>query len=318
MDINNPAAIARLREDWKVRTLKAFHEGAKPVAEMLCQMETSGNAVNVYDLLIQIPVMKRFGGQVQKQNTGRAQHRIENAEFEATVSVRQADVERDNIGQYNNQFDMLGISARRRPDRYLAELMIAAFSTVDYTGVNFFGANKPHIPGVLDAGTFTNLMTEKPSAASWEKAKQLLGNILDANGEPMGLGGNLTVVCSQKWESTFKRILNAELIMQVAGANTAGAAVTNIYKGDAELIKFPYLNTAAREDKWFVLDTSYPLRAFVNQVETQPRFYAQDNPNTHEDAFKQHVFNYQVYARGELGFGLPQLAVGSTGADAAL
>jgi phage major head subunit gpT-like protein len=317
MDINNPAALARLREDWKVRTFKAFHEGAMSVSDRICQKETSSNAVNVYDLLVQLPVMKRFGGQVQKQNMARAQHRIENAEFETTIAVKQADVERDNIGQYNNKFDMLGISGRRRPDRYLAELMIAAFSTVDYTGTNFFAANKPHIPGVIDAGTFTNLMTEKPSAASWEKAKQLIGNILDANGEPMGLGGNLTVVCSQKWESTFKRILNAELIMQVGGANQA-AAVTNIYKGDAELIKFPYLNTAAREDKWFVLDTSFPLRAFIDQEETKPRFYVQDNPNTHKDAFDQHVFLYQLYVRGEMGFGLPQLAVGSTGADAAL
>lgn len=317
MDINNPAAIARLREDWKVRTFKAFHEGATSVSDRICQKETSGNAVNVYDLLVQLPVMRKFGGQVVKQNMSRAQHRIENAEFEATISVKQADIERDNIGQYNNKFDMLGISARRRPDRYLAELMVTGFTTPDYTGVNFFGANKPHLPGVIDAGTFTNLMTEKPSAGSWEKAKLLLGNILDANGEPMGLGGNLTVVCSQKWESTFKRILNAELIMQVGGANQA-ASVTNIYKGDAELIKFPYLNTAAREDKWFVLDTSFPLRAFIDQEETKPRFYAQDNPNVHKDAFDQHVFNYQVYVRGEIGFGLPQLAIGSTGADAAL
>jgi phage major head subunit gpT-like protein len=312
MDITSAAARARLREDWKVRVFKAFHEGDKSVADLLCQKEKSSNAVSVYDLLVALPVMKKFVDQIKKQNLQRAQHRIENAEFEATISVKQADIERDNIGQYNNKFDMLGIAARKRPDRYLAQLMVDGFTQLDYTGLAFFAANKPHVPGVIDAGTFTNLMTNKPSAASWEYAIQLMGNIMDANGEPMGLGGKKTVVCSTKWASTFRRILNAELIGEVVG--DSAVAVSNIYRGTADLVEFTWLNTSARQDKWFVLDTSYPLRAFIDQEETQPRFYAQDDPNTHQDAFKEHVFNYQVYARGEIGFGLPQLAIGSTGA----
>lgn len=316
MDITSAAARTRLREDWKIRMLKAFTEGATPVAERICQQETSNNAVNVYDLLVAIPTMKKFAGQVQKQNLARAQHRIENAEYEATLAVKQADIERDNIGQYNNKFDMLGIAARRRADRALATLMIAAFTDNDYTGTPFFSTDKPHLPDLIGSPTFTNLMTEKPSSGSWEKAKQIMGKIMDLNGEPMGLGGQKLVVCSTKWASTFRRILNAELIGEVVG--DGAAAVSNIYKGDADLVEFTYLNTTAREDKWFVLDASYPLRAFINQTETQPRFYAQDDPNSHKDAFDQHVFLYQVYQRGEVGFGLPQLAVGSTGADAAL
>lgn len=318
MDITSAAARTRLREDWKIRMLKAFTEGAKSVSDLICQAESSNNAVNVYDLLIALPILKKFAGQIEKQNLQRAQHRIENGEYQATISVRQADIERDNIGQYNNKFDMLGIAARRYPDRALGQLIADSFTVLDYTGTPFFAADKPHIPGVIGAGAFTNLMTEKPSVASWEKAKKLMAYIMDANGEPMGLGAEKTVVCSAKWSSTFRRILNAELIMQVAGANTAGAAVSNIFKGDATIVELPYLNSAAREDKWVVLDTSWPLRAYIHQTEVGPRMYAQDDPNTHKDAFEQHVFNYQVYLRGELGFGLPQLAVGSTGADAAL
>lgn len=316
MDITSAAARQRLREDWKIRVLKAFTEGAKSVADLICQLETSNNAVNVYDLLIALPILKKYVGQIQKQNLVRAQHRIENAEYQATISVRQADIERDNIGQYSNKFDMLGIAARRYPDRALGQLIADAFTVHDYTGTAFFAADKPHVPGLVDAGTFTNLMTEKPSVGSWEKAKQLMAYIMDANGEPMGLGSMKTVVCSAKWSSTFRRILNAELIMQVAG--DAGAAVSNIYKGDATIIELPYLNTAARENKWIVQDTSWPLRSFIHQTEVGPRFYAQDDPNTHLNAFEEHVFNYQVYLRGEVGYGLPQLAIGSTGADAAL
>lgn len=315
MDLTR-ANLNRLFEDWRITSLAAFDEGAPPVSERICQIETSNAAVNIYDLMIQFPLFKRFRDQVEKQNLASAQHQIANDEWESTVSVKQADVERDTYGKYNNMFKMLGIASRRSPDAALAALMIAAFNTNDYTGTPFFSTNKPHLPKVAGVPTFTNLMTEKPSAASWEKAKQLLGAITDLNGQPMGLGGQRTVVTSQKYESTWKRILNAELIMQVSG--DAGAAVTNIYKGDAELIVFPYLNSAPREDKWAVLDTSWPLRAFILQNETALRLYKQDDPNTHHDAFNNHIFKYQGYYRGDVGFGLPHLAVGSTGADPAL
>ncbi len=312
------ANLDRLREDWKVTTFEAFDAAPKPFWDRLAQYETSKNAINVYEQLVALPKMRRFRDQIVLQNLQSFQHRIANDEWESSVQVRQADVERDDIGRYTNMFKMLGMAARRAPDVTLAQVMTSGFSTLDYTGANFFAADKPHIPGVVDAGTFTNLMTEKPSVGSWEKARQLSANILDINGDPLSLGASMTVVCSTKWEPTWKRILNAELIMQVAGSNTAGAAVTNIYKGSADLVVFPYLNTSARENNWFVLDTTFPIRAFIYQEEVKTRFYAQDNPNTHEDAFKKHVFNYQAYARGEVGFGAPQLAIGSTGADAAL
>jgi len=316
MDINSQAAITRLRERWQVRYLKAFTEGAAPVAETIGQIEQSTAEIEVYDLLIQFPAFARFKDQIKKSNMGRAQVRIGNEEFQATVEVPQAKIERDQIGQYNNMFDLLGQSARRHPDILMAALMASGFTALDYTGLPFFAADKPHLPGVVDALTFTNLMTEKPSVGSWEKARQLMGNITDANGQPMGIGSKKTVVCSTKWASTFKRILHAELIGQVVGSGAA--AVSNIYAGDADMIEFTYLNTSANEDKWFVLDQSWPVRAFILQKEVQPRFYAQDNPNVHKDAFDQHVFNYQGYYRGNVGFGLPQLAIGSTGADAAL
>lgn len=316
MDINNQAAITRLRERWQTRTLKAFTEGPAPVSEQICQIEQSTAAIEVYDMLVKFPAFERFKDQVKKGNMAREQVRIPNDEFSDVVAVKQADIERDQIGQYNNIFDMLGVAARRHPDKLLAALMVSGFTTNDYTGQPFFDADKPHLPGVVDARTFTNKMTEKPSAGSWEKAKQLMGNIVDANGDPMGIGIKKLVVCSQKWESTFKRILHAELIGQVVG--TGAAAVSNIYAGDADMVMFPYLNTAANEDKWFVLDVGWPLRAFILQKEVALRQYAQDNPNVHKDAFDQHVFNYQGYYRGNVGFGMPQLAIGSTGADAAL
>ncbi len=317
LDINSAEARKRLRENWKVIMLKALHAAPPSVAARLCQQETSSAAVEVYDMLVQLPVMKELADKIKVQSTGKAQFRIENIELEASVAVRQAALERGEASQFNSKFEMLGIAAARRADRYLAKLLTSGFTTNDYTGLPFFAADKPHIPGVIDIGTFSNLMTEKPSAGSWEKAKQLLAYIKDPNGEPFGLGDNLIVVCSTKYASTMKRVLKAETITEVV-AGEGVAAVSNIYAGDATLIEFKHLNTAANQDKWFVLDCSLPVRAVIEQTETKPQFYAQDDPNVHKDAYEQHVFNYQVYQRAALGFGLPQLAVGSTGAADAL
>lgn len=317
IDINSAAARLRLREDWKTVMFKGFEsEGAKSVTDLIAEKQSSSAAVNVYDMLVALPIMKRFKDQIKVQVTARAQHRIENEELEASVEVPQAAIERGEAAQFNNKFTMLGYAVRRRPDRFLAQLLIDGFSTPDYTGTNFFADAKPHLPNLLDAGTFDNKMTEKPSAGSWEAAKQKLNYILDANGEPMNVGSKLMVVCSSKWATTFKKILNAETILE-AGSQS-DAAVSNIYRGDADLIEFKHLNTSARQDYWFVVNVGEPVRAIIDQTETSPRFYAQDDPNTHKDAFDRHVFRYQAYQRAAVGFGLPQLIVGSTGADAAL
>lgn len=317
IDINSAAARTRLREDWKTVMFKGFEsEGAKSVTDLIAEKQSSSAAVNVYDMLVALPIMKRFKDQIKVQITARAQHRLENEELEASVEVPQAAIERGEAAQFNNKFTMLGYAVRRRPDRFLAQLLIDGFTTLDYTGTAFFADSKPHLPGLLDAGTFDNKMTEKPSAGSWEAAKQKLNYIMDANGEPMNVGSKLMVVCSSKWATTFKKILNAETILE-AGENS-DAAVSNIYRGDADLIEFKHLNTSARQDKWFVVNVGEPVRAIIDQTETQPRFYAQDDPNTHKDAFDRHVFRYQAYQRAVVGFGLPQLIIGSTGADNAL
>lgn len=316
MNIQSQVAINRARENWQVRFLKAFTEGPQPIAETLCQRETSRKAVEIYKLLVKFPGFKKFTGELEKEGMAWAEHSIPNEEWHDSVEVPRADIERDDIGQYNNMFELLGQAARRHPDELLAAVMAGAFATNDYTGMAFFAADKPHIPGVVDAGTFTNLMTEKPSAASLEKAYQLMANIKDANGKPLSIGGKKLVICSDTYGSTFRKLLKAETITEVVTGQGV-ASVANIYSGTADLVVMPHLNTTADKHKWFLLDQSWPLRAFVLQSEVKPRFIAQDAEKD-DGPFNRKVNIYQGYYRGNVGFGLPQLAVGSTGADAAL
>lgn len=316
MNIQSQAAMNRARENWQVKFLKAFTEGPQPIAEAICQRENSTKAVEIYKLLVKFPGFKQFAGELEKEGMGWAEHAIPNKEWHDTVEVPRADIERDDIGQYSNIFELLGQAARRHPDERLAAVMVSAFATNDYTGLPFFAADKPHIPGVVDANKFTNLMTEKPSAGSLEKAYQTMANIKDASGKPMSLGGKKMVICSDTYGSTFRKLLKAETITEVV-AGEGVASVANIYSGTADLVILPHLNTAADKHKWFLLDQSWPLRAFILQSEVKPRFIAQDREQD-EGPFNRKVNIYQGYYRGDVGFGLPQLAVGSTGADNAL
>lgn len=309
--------MTRNRENWQVTFLKAFTEGSgKPFAEIICQMETSKKAVEIRKMLAKFPGFKKFTGEIEAEGMAWVEQSLANEEWHDTVLVPRADIERDDIGQYGKEFEMMGVAARRHPDELLAAVMVSGFTKVDYTGLNFFAANKPHIPGVVEAKTFTNLMTEKPSAASLEKAYLLMAGIRDATGKPMGIGGKKMVVCSDKWGSTFRKLLKAETILEVV-PGTGAAAVANIYSGTADVAVFNHLYDGTNDDKWFVLDQSWPLRAFILQHEVKPRFIAQDKEND-DIPFRLKKNAYQGYYRGNVGFGLPQLAVGSTGADAAL
>ena len=60
MDINNPAARLRIRENWRVKFLDAFTSGAVPAAEQICQQEQSSAAIEVYDLLIAVPFFQKI------------------------------------------------------------------------------------------------------------------------------------------------------------------------------------------------------------------------------------------------------------------
>jgi phage major head subunit gpT-like protein len=317
MNIQSQAAMNRARENWQVTFLKAFTEGAgRPLAEIMCQMETSKKAVEIRKMLTKFPGFKKFTGEIEAESMAWTEQSLANEEWADTVLVPRADIERDDIGQYGKEFEMMGAAARRHPDELLAAVMASAFTTNDYTGLPFFAADKPHIPGVVDAKKFTNLMTAKPSAGSLEAAYLLMAGIRDATGKPMGIGGKKMVVCSDKWGSTFRKLLKAETIVEVVTGEGV-ATVANIYSGTADLAVFNYLYDGTNDDKWFVLDQSWPLRAFILQHEVKPRFIAQDR-ETDDIPFRLKKNAYQGYYRGNVGFGLPQLAVGSTGATSAL
>jgi phage major head subunit gpT-like protein len=296
------ANLKALNKGYRTLFMGAYQGGA-PMVDRFAMRTQSSSKEEFYGWLGAVPGLRELVGEVNIRNLVDHNFSIENKEFESTVGVTRADIERDRFGVYNPLFTAMGVAARQHPDELLADLMVAGFTSKCYTGKNFFDTD--HAPKGTKKTKFSNKGTKKLSAANYEIARANIKSRLNSEGRPMNLGSGLVLVVSPAYESTAREILIAE---RVAGGDS------NVNKGTASLEVWPQL--AANEDMWFLLEEGQPVKPFINQVEVETEFASLDNPND-DHVFKKKEFLHQAYRRGNVGYGLPELAYGSTGADAA-
>lgn len=288
-----------------VRTLfwDAYHGGGTPHVDSFAMRAVSSAAENIYGWLGAIPGLKELVGEFAIQNLLEHSYSIKNKEFGVIIGVKRPDIERDNLGIYTPRFAALGMAAREHADELLFERLAAGFSAACYTGKNFFDSNHEPKPGGVK---FSNKGTKKLSAANFETARQNLLGRLNYEGRPMNLGRDLVLVVSPKWDKTARDIVLAD--------NLANGG-TNTLKGTARLVTSARL-AGASEDNWFLFDLGQPVKPFINQEEVPTEFTNQESLND-DSVFEKSEFRYKAYRRGNVGYGMPELAYGSTGADAA-
>lgn len=312
----NQSSLAQLFTGFKV----LFNEGiqsADPQWSKFAMLSPSDKASELYHWLGAIPSMKELLGELTTENLAASTYQIFNKEFASLVGVKQADIERNSLGLYNTQFSAMGMAAAEHPDELTANLLINGFTQKDYTGKNFFDATK--LQDSKDKTGFTNKGTKKLSADNFTTARANIRSRLNSAGRPMNLGRKLLLVVSPDNETLGRQILQADYIAQAA-TNKAGtenisvAGVTNVNKGTAELLVWTRL--AANPNMWFLLDVGYPVKPLILQEEKKTSLLSLTSMES-DHVFKTHEFLYQGYGRYNAGYGLPQLAYGSTGADAA-
>lgn len=310
-------SLQNLNKGFRTLFLDALHGGgATPRVDRYAMRTTSSTAEENYRWLSAMPGMRKLIGEVQIRNLTDHGFKVANEEFETTIGVKRADIERDQFGMYNMLFNAMGLATRTHPDELLFALLIAGFTTTCYTGKYFFDSDHEPVKG----GTkFSNKGTKKLSAANFQDARANIKGRKNSEGRPMNLGNDLVLVVSPKNEALGREILQADTLQKIvtnkAGTeNVASTAVTNVNKGTATLDVCPLLSAA--EESWFLLDLGYPIKPFINQVEVEPEFVSLDDPKS-EHALLKKEWLHQAYRRGAVGLGLPELAYGSTGADAA-
>ena len=306
----NQGTISALFKGYRVIYEQAFTAG-KPKWPGVAMKTPSSSAEELYHWLGSMSGMEEFTGKAIIDNFTAAKYAIANKEFQKIAGIRRADIERDTYGIYNPRMQMLGALAAKHPDALVSGLLKNGFTTLDYTGKNFFDTNKVQDPG--GPVTLTNKGTDKLSPISFQAARAQIKSVQNSNGIPVDIGEELQLVVPPQLETVGKQILEADNIAQFAtndGAPVGVAAVANVNKGSAKLFVWSSLSDLPAQ--WYLLATGLPVKPLMLQVEKETEFNSLVSPND-EHVFLQNEFLYKVYGRYNAGFGFPQLAWGSNG-----
>lgn len=255
-----------------------------------------------YAWLGSLPSMREWIGGREIQNLTGHSYTIKNKDFELTVGVNRNDIEDDKIGIYKPMIQDLAENARRHPDRLVFGLLAKAFTEKCYDGESFISENHPTVIGTKSIKQ-SNKGTKKLSPDTYGDARVQMMTTKGSNGESLKLVPNLLVVSPQN-EVIARQIVMLETI----------SGTTNIYKGTAEILVVPELIDTP--DAWFLLCTNRAIKPFIFQNRRPAKFVAKDDEKD-DNVFYEKQYIYGVDSRCNAGYGLWQLAFGSTGEELA-
>lgn len=288
------AALQALRAGFEARYQTAY-QSAQSLWPRMATEVPSTTKENTYGWLLRLIRVREWIGPRVLQNLAEASYTIPNRDFEATIAVDRNDIEDDNLGIYNMQFDQLGQAARMYPDDLVLDLLKAGETSPCFDGQNFFDTDHPVSTAKPELGAYSNLFAGKPlTPENYAAVRAAMMSYTGDDGQPLEILPNLLIVPPQL-EAEGRKILNAELI---------GNGETNIWRNSAELLVLPKL--ADRPGEWYLADTSRPIKPLVFQNRKPPVFVAKDSPQD-DNVFFQRQFIYGVEARGAAGYTLPFL-----------
>lgn len=267
---------------------------AKPNYEKVATVVTSTADTETYAWLGDIPGMREWIGDRVVHNLTASGYALKNKHFELTVGIDRDAIADDKLGLYKPSIQMIGREAALHPDKLVFGLLSDGFTTHCFDGKPFYATDHP-----VGDKKASNKMTEPLSAASYSKARASMRKLKNAKGEALALVPNLLVV-PPALEETAKQIVEAEY---VNGSK-------NTLRGTAEVHVEPRLKT---DTEWHLLCTEMPVKPLIYQEREKAKLVPK-TASTDDNVFYNKEFVYGADSRGNAGYGLWQMAVGSTGA----
>lgn len=276
---------------------KAFQETEVSYPRIAMTVPSSTRETT-YAWMGQIPNMREWIGSREVQNLMAHDYTIKNKNYELTTKIPVNDIADDQYGIYAPLIAEMGLSAKKHPDVLTFDLLGKGFREKSYDGVAYFSDSHPM--GRDTKKTQCNMGTEKLSAASYASARQSMMTIKGENGRTLNIVPDLLVVAPQN-EAIARELLFADLI----------AGSSNVNKNTCELLVVPELTDYA--EQWYLFCTKRYIKPFVYQEREKPKLVCK-NREEDDNVFYDDEFIYGIKARYNVGFGLWQLAYGSTGA----
>ena len=158
MEINN-STLDTLRIGFNAKFNEGF-DSAESFYAKVAMLTSSTTRGNTYGWLGKFPRLRQWIGDRVINNISRDGFRIENEDWEATITIGRNDILDDNIGIYSPMFRELGREAADQPDIMVASLIDGGFISPCYDGQNFFDAEHPVIDLIGQEHAVSNMTVE--------------------------------------------------------------------------------------------------------------------------------------------------------------
>lgn len=231
---------------------------------------------------------------------------IVNKKWEDSIEVLWDDLSDDKLSQYIPQIQTMAQDMNTHYLRLITALLEGGFAAGGeaYDGQYFFDTDHP-----VDTGdtvlTVKNKGTLKVGEAGIKEAFNNLPNLVDERGDPLGIMYD-TLICHPSKRFIVEKLLGAELYIH---SGDTSVDFNEVRGAVPRVIYNPYQTSA---EKWWLIDTSRPIKPFILQIRESPRFQAVTNPND-TGVFQTDKFLYGLKARHNAGYSLWQLAYGFDG-----
>jgi phage major head subunit gpT-like protein len=273
----------------------------KPIWEKLAMEVPSSTEVNFYAWIDALPMMREWVDERRAMNLTARNYEIANKLYESTIDVPRAKIEDDQYGTFGPIIKFQGISVAQHPDILIFDLLNNGFTAKGWDGNAFFSA--AHKSG-------TNLGSKVLSSDYFGAAIAAVKNMKWSDGKTPMFSGNepLILVVPTALEQQARLILHADYI-SVSGGSTQN----NPWKNAADLMVAPRLTSTTA---WYILIDFYGFRPLIYQNRIAPEFIEKVSAVDSDYVYRTDKFSYGVRARRNAGYGLHQLAFGSTGLSA--
>ena len=253
-------------------------------------------------------VMKLWNDRAEEQGVYESVYQLSDQTWVAELPIDKRILEDDQYGILMKRAQELGWEPVRHWNELAYTGIANGFTTVCSDGQYFFDSN--HQQGLSPVQS--NVTTALLSDAALTTAEAAMMAYKDDKGKPLGIVPDLLVVGPPN-ARLGTDLTHSEVVVHVPGDGAVGAGANaytpygNYWKGRYRVVVSPYLTT-----QWTLMDTSKPIKPIIMQNRSDvPMEFLTDmlEPN----ARMRREFKFQVQGRYAQGYGIWQLAYGSTG-----
>lgn len=257
---------------------------------------TSTGAYEKMGWLGAIPAVQQWIGEINAKELNSYDYTIKNLDWVAGVPINENDYEDDQTGSLELSSQLLAQRVIAHPEKLMVNLLINGDSDLAYDGSAFF-ADRTVNDNLLAGSGYTTASTR---LANMKKdliaALVAMAKFKDDQGEIMNVRGNL-IVCPISLMLDFESLV----FSKADPTATGGTDTYNPFANKFTVIGDPRLDADDTTD-WYLLATNEPVKPLVYQIRQTGKTVFEKTNHT-----KNWVFSANY--RGNVGYGLPQLAV---------